>query len=75
MATLTIRNLPEETRQALKHRAARNNRSMEAEARAILQGAAAETDFVDAWLEATARLRGEPLPTPERSQPREVDLA
>jgi plasmid stability protein len=75
MATLTIRNLSEETRQALKQRAARHNRSMEAEARAILQGAAAESDFVAGWLEATARLRGEPLPVARRSRPREVDLA
>jgi plasmid stability protein len=75
MATLTIRNLPEETRQALKQRAARHNRSMEAEARAILQGAAVESDFVGGWLEAADRLRGEPLPVPRRSRPREVDLS
>jgi len=41
MATLTIRNLPDETRRALKERAARNDRSMEAEVREILQGAVA----------------------------------
>lgn len=75
MATLTIRNLPDETRRALKLRAARNNRSMEAEARAILQGAAEpETNFVEGWLGAAAHLRGGPLPMPARSRPREVDL-
>jgi antitoxin FitA len=75
VATLTIRNLPEETRRGLKLRAARNNRSMEAEARAILQGAAEpETNFVEGWLSAAAQLRGGPLPVPERSLPREVDL-
>jgi plasmid stability protein len=39
MATLTIRNVPEETRQRLREEAARNGRSMEAEARAILADA------------------------------------
>jgi plasmid stability protein len=42
MATLTIRNLPEETHRRLRIRAAKAGRSMEAEARAILAGAAAE---------------------------------
>lgn len=36
MATLTIRNLPEEVRERLRVRAARRGRSMEAEVRAIL---------------------------------------
>ncbi len=36
MATLTIRNLPDEVRDALRIRAARNRRSMEAEARLVL---------------------------------------
>ena len=44
MATLTIRNLPEETRERLRVRAARRGRSMEAEARAILTEATLETD-------------------------------
>ena len=39
MATLTIRNLPEEVREKLRIRAAHAGRSMEAEARAILSGA------------------------------------
>ena len=39
MTTLTIRNLPEETRRALKVRAALHGRSTEAEIRAILQAA------------------------------------
>ena len=42
MATLTIRNLPDEIQQALREIAAANGRSMEAEARAVL------TDAVDA---------------------------
>jgi plasmid stability protein len=43
MATLTIRNLPEDVRDRLRIRAAHAGRSMEAEARAILAGALAET--------------------------------
>jgi plasmid stability protein len=36
MATLNIRNLPDEVHRELRLRAARHNRSMEAEARSIL---------------------------------------
>jgi plasmid stability protein len=36
MATLTIRNVPDEVRQKLREAAARKGRSMEAEARAVL---------------------------------------
>ena len=39
MATLNIRNLPEEIHQKLRIRAAKTGRSMEAEARAILTNA------------------------------------
>lgn len=41
MANLNIRNLPDEVHQALRQRAARSGRSMEAEARAILTQACA----------------------------------
>ncbi len=39
MASITIRNLDEETKQALRERAAKNGRSMEEEARLLLGGA------------------------------------
>ena len=39
MASVTIRNLPDEVHRALKVRAARHNRSTEAEMRAILEAA------------------------------------
>ncbi len=39
MASITIRNLTDEQKQALRVRAAENGRSMEAEARAILDAA------------------------------------
>lgn len=41
MATLTIRNLPDDVRDRLRIRAAANGRSMEAEARDLLQRAVA----------------------------------
>jgi hypothetical protein len=42
MSLLTIRNLDEGVKQRLRERAARNKRSMEAEARAILEAAVAK---------------------------------
>jgi plasmid stability protein len=74
MATITVRNLDEEVQRRLKRRAAANNRSMEAEARAILSAAVADGDFVTAWLEATAEFRGEAVPVPRRVAPRALDL-
>lgn len=75
MATLTIRDLPEGTRRALKARAAAHNRSMEAEVRDILEGAVGfRPDFVSDWIAATASLRGE-FDVPERSSARAVDLS
>ena len=42
MATLSIRNLPDEVHRRLRMRAAGHGRSMEAEARAILEAAVGE---------------------------------
>ena len=39
MASITVRNLPEETHRALRVRAAQNGRSTEAEVREILEAA------------------------------------
>lgn len=39
MPVLTVRNLPEETHRALRHRAAEHGRSTEAEVRSILEEA------------------------------------
>ena len=74
MATITVRSLDPEVQRRLKRRAARNERSMEAEARAILTAAVEEESFVDAWLEAIRDLRGDQVPLPKRSLPRPVDL-
>ena len=75
VATLTIRNLPETTRRALKERAAAHNQSMEAEVRDILAGAvSAPPDFVADWVAAAASLRGE-FDVPDRSPARGIDLS
>ena len=39
MASVTVRNIPDQTHRALKLRAAQNGRSTEAEIRSILEGA------------------------------------
>ena len=44
MASMTIRNLPDETHQALRMRAAQNGRSAEAEVRSILEAAVRPQD-------------------------------
>ncbi len=75
MATITIRNLDDAVQHRLKVRAAAHNRSMEAEAREILATAVARPDFVAAWLGLAAELKGERLPLPARSAPRDVELS
>jgi hypothetical protein len=67
--SLLIRNLPESLKPALRRRAAAHGRSVEAEARAILEEAvAADEDFVSWWLdEMTSVPPGKPLPVPDRS--------
>ncbi|NWG52554.1 MAG: hypothetical protein HXY28_02440 [Hydrogenophilaceae bacterium] len=58
MGTLTIRNLPDDVHDKLRLRAAKNRRSVEAEARALLaQGVAASAAHAPgAWL---GSMRGE----------------
>lgn len=74
MTTLTVRELSEQTLRALKERAAKNDRSVGAEARAILDSAVAERTFVMDWIYATEPLRGDDVPVPARSVPREVEV-
>lgn len=51
MSTLTIRKLPEDTKQRLRLRAAANGKSMEAEARDILSAVLdAEHSFDNSWV-------------------------
>jgi plasmid stability protein len=74
MATITVRNLPVDVQRKLKRLAAEHNRSMEAEARAILGAAVADERFGTAWLHATAAFRVKELELPSRSEPRALDL-
>lgn len=61
MATLTIRNLDEETKARLRVRAARHGRSMEAEARTLLAAAVRAPTPRPTDLAASIRRRFEPL--------------
>ena len=66
--SLLIRNLPESLKPALRRRAAANGRSVEAEARIILEEAVAtDEDFVSWWLDEMASVPpGKPLPVSDR---------
>ena len=75
MAVITVRNLDDEVQRRLKRRAAAHDRSMEAEARAILSAAVVGGDFAAAWVETTAEYRGDDLDIPRRSVPREPDFS
>lgn len=77
MATITVRGLPDEVRDALKRRAALNGRSMEAEAREILAGALrADIQVPNALVALHLATREGPaeLELPDRTvdEPREV---
>ncbi len=64
MATITVRNLPDEVHAALRVRAARNGRSMEAEVREILAGMATQGTgtLTPAELQARAAKRYRHIP-------------
>jgi plasmid stability protein len=80
MASITIRKLSDETKRRLRIRAAQRGRSMEEEAREILQTTlAAEPqppkNLAIAIVERFARLGGVDLPIPEREPMRDpIDL-
>ena len=75
MPTLTIRQLNEETYDELKTAATQADRSMEAEARRILDEAMQRRTWWQRWVATTAPWRGDDLPIPPRSQPRVVELS
>jgi len=58
MSAITIRNLPDETRRALKVQAAQNGRSTEAEIRLILQAAVKPPVGLGSALQAIGRELG-----------------
>ncbi|HET7386765.1 MAG TPA: Arc family DNA-binding protein [Nocardioidaceae bacterium] len=79
MATITIRNLDDSVRRRLKERAAANDRSMEAEVRAILGeavgGWAPIPGLGQALLELGRKVGGVELDIPPRTDtPRSVDF-
>lgn len=57
MATLTIRNLPDEVRDKLRVRAAQNGRSMEAEARDVLANSLEEQKASTTKADIAGRIR------------------
>ncbi|WP_084411178.1 FitA-like ribbon-helix-helix domain-containing protein [Fulvimarina manganoxydans] len=61
MATLTIRNVPDHEREALRVRAAKNGRSMEAELRAILRDAITPSAKKEVDLATSIRRIVEPI--------------
>jgi plasmid stability protein len=79
MATLTVRNLDDGLKARLRVRAAENGRSMEAEARAILNGALlsrAEEGLGSRIHARFAGLKGDALELPQRSDlPRAAELS
>jgi plasmid stability protein len=80
MATITVRDLDEEVRRRLKKRASAHDRSMEAEARAILTEAVADEEGFGAALlrlgdEVREGLGGVNLPLPPRRPARVLDLS
>ena len=74
MASLTIRDIPESLKQALRQRAARHGRSMEEEARQLLRQAVtrdrASTGLGSRIASRFAGLGGVALPQVRRSSPR-----
>jgi plasmid stability protein len=74
MATLIVRDVDEQTKAALRQRAALNGRSTEAEVRSILTESVRKKSWVASWLEQAETLRGKELPLPTRSLPRELEL-
>jgi antitoxin FitA len=70
MATLTVRNLDDKTRDALKALGVRHGRSMEAEARvilasAVLRGSDSEAGMLGTWIHEL--FKGLDFEVPERS--------
>jgi antitoxin FitA len=61
MASITIRDLDENTKERLRIRAAQHKRSMEEEARGILRAAVAENDAAETNLARAIRRRFQPF--------------
>lgn len=72
MPSLTVRKLDDDVIAALRRRARRNGRSMEAEVRQILRAAALGDGPGMAWLQLAQEWRGDDLDLPTRRPPRGV---
>lgn len=73
MAEITVRNLDPDVVLLLTQRAAKHDRSLEAEVRDILTKSLRQSSFARDWIAITEPLRGE-FELPERSLPREIDF-
>lgn len=65
MATITVRDLPDAVRDALKARARAHGRSMEAEARAVLAAAVVDVFHPPAEIDVDPAIWERPSPVPE----------
>lgn len=75
MPTVTVRQIEDDVYQGLKAQAESSGRSMEAEVRDILAATVRGRTWWPKWVAATESLRGDPLPVPPRSKPRDIDLS
>lgn len=65
MATITVRNIPDEVIEMIKSRAKRNRRSMEQEIRSILSGVAHDRERARKRIESLRRKQNRPIPREE----------
>lgn len=78
MAAVSVRNLPDDVKEQLRVRAARNGRSLEAEIRHILTDAVGDADhhLGRAMLETFGPMGGVEVDLPERrDRPRSADVS
>ena len=65
MATITVRNIPDEVIKMIKNRARRNRRSMEQEVRSILSGVVHDRERAMKRIESLWRRQNRPIPREE----------
>jgi plasmid stability protein len=65
MATITVRNIPDEVIEMIKNRARRNRRSMEQEVRSILSGVVHDRERAMKRIESLRRKQKRPIPREE----------
>ena len=65
MATITVRNIPDEVIEMIKNRARRNRRSMEQEVRSILSGVVHDRERAMKRIESLWEKQKRPIPREE----------